>query len=64
MNFQEFRSAARLYFADEATNEAAITEECATPSLLLSIQSLVKPALAFLISLGKLSSMGEQARRQ
>jgi len=64
MNFQAFRSAARLYFADEATDEAAITEECATPSLLLSIQSLVKSALASLISLGRPSPMRGQVHRQ
>jgi hypothetical protein len=51
MNFHAFRSAARVYFAEEATNEASITEECTTPSLLFSIQSLVKSALASLISL-------------
>jgi hypothetical protein len=56
MNFQAFRSAARLYFADEATDEAAIIEKCATPSPLLLIQSLVKSALASLISLGRPSS--------
>ena len=34
--------AARIYFADKATDKAAIPEECAMPSLLLSIQSVVE----------------------
>jgi hypothetical protein len=35
MNLYAFRSEARVYFADKATDKAAIPEECATPSLLL-----------------------------
>jgi hypothetical protein len=57
MNFHAFRSAARVYFADGATDEAAIPEERTTPSLLFSIQSLLKSALASLISRGRRSSM-------
>jgi hypothetical protein len=55
MNFHAFRSAARVYFAEEATNEASVTEECTTPSLLFSIQPFVKSALASLISLWRAS---------
>jgi hypothetical protein len=60
MNLHAFRSAARAYFADEATDEASITEECTTPSPPLSIQSLLKSALASLISLGRPSPMRSQ----
>ncbi len=64
MNFHACRSAARVYFADEPSDDFGITKDGTKPSLLPSIPSLVKRTLTSLISLGKQSSMPEDAHHR